>query len=548
MTRAKSKYAVLLAILVLLTPMLAVSGAARQEGMVERLNLGGFGGGSNPQSNFNPYVVNKLAGTAAYIYEPLMILNLNSCEIIPWLATQHQWTDPQTLVLTMREGVTWSDGTPFTAADVAFSFGLLQKYPPLDEVAVWQGIASVTAAHPTVTIAFKEPGAFLFQKVVERLIVPKHLWEGVADPVTYTNDEPVGTGPFRFKNFNGQQLTLERNDTYWQAEKVRVQEVIYTKADEGQINQLKLAEGAFDSNAMFVPDIEQTYVAKDPEHNHYWFPQGSPISLYFNVTMAPFDDPEFRRGVAYAIDRNEIAQKAQFGYVQPASQTGLNVPGHQAFIDPAIPNAGLIPYDVAQADQIFAAAGYTKDGDGKLLGKDGKAVQFTFSVQAGWNDWVQASQIIQEDLAAVGITMDVQTITPDIVIADRKAGNYQATFGVDGGSCTMYDNFNNPLNSALTAPAGKDAISNFIRWQDPQTDQLLAQLRAAADPETQKPILFQLEQIMMTKFPFIPLWYGAIWFEYSTRNAVGWPNAENPYAKPGNNNNDLLIITSLTPA
>jgi peptide/nickel transport system substrate-binding protein len=377
------------------------------------------------------------------------------------------------------------------------------------------------------------------------VIVPRHLWSEVDDPMTFTNDQPVGTGPYMLKSFNGQELVVERNPTYWQADKIRVQELVFTKASEGQVNQLRLAEGAYDWNAMFVPDIENSYVAKDPEHNKYWFPQGGVISLYLNLTMAPFDDVEFRRGLAYAIDREEIRQKAQFGYVDVATQVGLNLPGHQDYLDPSIPNQGFVPYDPAKALEILNAAGYTREGDGPLKGKDGQEVQFTFSVQSGWNDWVQAAEVIREDLAAIGITMDVQAGTPDIVIADRASGNFEATFGVFGGTCSMYSNFADPLASERTKPVGEEATSNFVRWQDPETDQLLAQLRAAPDAETQKPILYQLEQIMYNEVPVIPLWYGARWFEYRTANAVGWPSAEDPYALP---EQMLLVLTHLQPA
>ena len=130
---------------------------------------------------------------------------------------------------------------------------------------------------------------------------------GRQDPVTFLNEKPVGTGPFKFESFNPQQLVCDRNPDYWQADKIKVQELVYTKAErQGQVDQLRLADGEYDWNAMYVPNIEQVFVAKDPEHNHYWFPAGgSSISLCMNLTKAPFNDVEFRRGMAYAIDRDK---------------------------------------------------------------------------------------------------------------------------------------------------------------------------------------------------------------------------------------------------
>ncbi len=130
--------------------------------------------------------------------------------------------------------------------------------------------------------------------------------------------------------FNQRQLTLKRNPDYWQADKIKVEKLVFTKAEGGnQVENLKLAQGEYDMNAMFVPNIEQAYVARDPEHNQYWFPAGGAIGLGMNLQKAPFNDVEFRRAMAYAINREEIINKAQFGYVTQASQTGLVLPGQK---------------------------------------------------------------------------------------------------------------------------------------------------------------------------------------------------------------------------
>ncbi|MBO0884958.1 MAG: hypothetical protein J2P17_32410, partial [Mycobacterium sp.] len=101
------------------------------------------------------------------------------------------------------------------------------------------------------------------------------------------------------------------------------------------------------------------------------------------------------------------------------------------------------------------------------------------------------------------------------------------------------------LSSKNTAPIGKPATSNQIRWKDPKTDALLAELRSTPNVADQKPIVQKLEHIMVDKVPFIPLWYGAIWFEYSTKNAVGWPTKNDPYSNPWD---QPLIITHLRAA
>ncbi len=517
--------------------------ATASTSMIDHLDFGSFGGGSNPQVNYNPYSPNVL--TPGYTFEPLYIINTYNCSPTPWLATAYRWANPRTLVYTIRSGVKWNDGRAFGPADVVFTYNLLKRQPALDLYGVWQALASVSSSGSTVTMTFKAPAANMFQRVNNVLIVPQHVWGSVSDPVKYTNTGAVGTGPFKPTSFNGQELVLSRNASYWQAGKVRVAQLIFhNNQGGGQVDQLNLATGKYDTNAMFVPNIQQVYISKDPQHNHYWFPAGGSIALGFNLTKAPFNDPKFRQAVAYAIDRQSISNKAEYGYVATASQTGLTLPRQKDWLAPGISNQGMVPYDATQAANLLAKAGYKKS-NGKLLGKNGKPIEFTFLVQNGYTDWIQASQIVQQNLQALGMTVNVQTPSPDQVAAQTSVGNFDLAIAVHGGSCSMYDNYHDMFYSKASAPIGQKAISNFIRWTDPNTDRLIDQLQQTTDVSSQKRAVYGLQKILINEFPTIPLWYGAVWFEYSTKHATGWPNERNPYAGPGD---PLLIITHLQPA
>lgn len=519
--------------------------ATDTHGRVTALNLGSFGGGTNPQKNFNPYSPNALS--FGYTYEPLYLVSQYNCAQTPWLATGYQWSGSKKLTFTIRSGVKWSDGKPFTAADVAFTFDLFKKYPAIDTNGIWRTLSSVTTAgSDKVTFTFKVASTPSFTPIAQTLIVPQHVWSSVGDPTKYTNANPVGTGPYNVKSFNGQQLVLQRNPKYWQASKVKVDQLIFHSAGGGsEVDKLRLARGEYDTNAMFVQDIQKTYVAKDPKHNHYWFPPGGVISLFMNLTEKPFSDVAFRKALTYAIDREQIANKAEFGYVKTASQTGLVLPRQQQWLASGIANDGNIGYNQAKADAMLTAAGYKKDSGGHRLGKNGKPLSMTFKVEAGYLDWIQAAQIIQTDLKALGIKVGLQTIQPDTLDNEKKLGNFDLAFGVHGGTCNMFSNYQQPLASDQTAPIGKPAVSNYVRWKNANTDQLLTELQQATAQKQQQQLVGQLEKTMMNQVPMIPLWYGAVWFEYSTKKAVGWPTAQHPYANPGDN---LLIITHLKPS
>lgn len=518
-------------------------------GRVSYLNFGDFGGGAAPKPNYNPYLdATKLAATT-YLFEPLMVTEGYSCKQIPFLGTDYTWTDPKTLVFKTRQGVKWNDGEPFTAADVAFSFNLLKKYPVLDPQGVWQtDLSSVTATgDDEVTLSFSAPGASAFPTVSAVQVVPEHVWSKVKDPTTFTNAKnPVGTGPMTVKSMNPQELVIERNPDYWQSDQVKVQEIRFHKADAGgQVEQLKLSRGFYDQNGMFVQDIKKTYVDRDPKHHHYWYAPGGVIAIYMNLTEKPFDDVEFRKALLTAFDHDKVVEKAQLGYVESASQTGLVIPGQEAWLPDGIENEGKEPYDEAAADAALTAAGYKKDAQGNRLDKSGKPIKFTFKVPGDYLDWVAASDILIANLKDLGFDVEQDTPTPAAHDEERKTGNYDMMFGVYGGSCNMYRNYADPLDSTRTAPIGKPALSNETRWQDPETDKLLGDLKVASDEASQKEAVAGLANIMMNEVPSIPIWYGAKWFQYDTTRAVGWPNEKDPYSAGGDS---LVVLTHLRPA
>ncbi len=513
------------------------------DGLVPFINLGDYAPGAQPQRNFNPFSPNK--AVVGYTFETLYQVDGFNCGETPWLATEYAWEGTQKLTFTLREGVKWHDGKPFTADDVVFTYEMIKQYPALDTKGVGPALTSVTAAGNQVTMEFAKPAVLLFSKVAMIEIVPKHIWANAGDPVRFTNTDAIGTGPYKVKTFNARQMVLERDPNYWQADKVKVQELRFTHSPEGQVDQLRLERGEYDMNSMFVPEIDEVYVSKDPEHNKYWFAPGGVISLYPNLTKAPFDDVAFRRALVSAFDRQGIADKAQFGYVETASQTGLILPNQEEWLDPDIENGGHVETDVDTAKSALDDAGYTVDGEGRRLGKDGQPLSFEFKVPAGWNDWIQAAQIIRSDFDKLGIQVDVTTPQQATYEQDRGVGNYDLLFGVYGGDCNIHKDFADPLASAQSADIGKVAVSNFNRWRDPETDGLLDDLQVAGDEETQRSAVHELQRVMMEDVPNIPLWYGAKWFQYRTARASGWPSAEDPYAV---STDVLLIITRLQPA
>ncbi len=217
--------------------------------------------------------------------------------------------------------------------------------------------------------------------------------------MTWTNDNPVATGPFtEVTKFEAQIYVLEKNPYYWQAGKPYFQGIRYPAFADNDAANLALAKGELDWTGNFVPDIENTFVAKDPANFHYYFVGGDAVLLYINLTLKPFDNPDVRKAISMGIDRQMIVETAMFNYIPPADATGLG-DTYSVWKDPAAVAAGTwVNYDVAAANAALDAAGLTKGSDGIRVDQDGKPMKYTLIVPSGWTDWISAAQIIAQNM------------------------------------------------------------------------------------------------------------------------------------------------------
>ncbi len=502
------------------------------------------------QDNFSPFSPNQRSGTP-YMYEPLEYVNPLNGAYTPFLATGHSFVNNKTLRFTIRSGARWSDGKPLTAGDVVFTFKLLKKYPALDSAGAWQHLASVSASGNAVTFRFSSPDVPFAQAIAQTLIVPQHVWSKVANPVTFTNPHPVVSGPYKLESFNPNQYVLTRNSDCWQAGQAKVGQLVFPALTGNQSSQLELSSGSYSWASVFVPDIKHTWVAKDAAHNKYWFPPGGTISLYLNLAKSPYRSQAFRQALDYGLNKSVIAQRAEDGYVQPASQSGLLLPGLRAWLDPSLASKGQIPYQPKRAAALFARAGFHSAG-GKLTGPGGQ-VKMTIITPSGFTDWLQGAQVIQQQLGKLGIAVAIQTPQYAAYNTDLQTGQFDAAIGAFGGSGNPYLDLSGLLSSSLTAPVGKPAASNYERYRSPATDRLLTALQSTTSGAQQKHDVYALEHAMVTQVPVVALFYGATWGEYSTKSFTGWPDAAHPYAPPApygspppDRSTPLMIITHLT--
>ena len=508
--------------------------------------------------NFNPLTTATAARwpTLAGIYEPLFVFNSIRAEYVPWLGVAREWReDNLVLRVTARDSVLWSDGRPFTARDVAFTFELLRRHRALDRRGVWGFLAGVQAIDAR-TVDFRFQRVFIpgFDEVAAQQIVPEHVWKDVADPVTFANENPVATGPFtEVRVFQNQVYELGRNPRYWQAGLPKVEALRCPAYPGNDRANLALVFDEVDWAGNFIPAIDRVFVRRQPQTHQYWFPlTGSCIFLYANTTRAPFDDVRVRKALSMAIDRDLLVDVALYRYSRPADATGLS-DAYTAWRNPEIAASGedWMRYDLAGANALLDAAGYPRAADGMRRKPDGTPWQYDILTVSGWSDWVRASQVIARGLRTLGVQATVRTYDFSAWFQRVQEGNFDLSLGYSFEGPTPYSFYRWLMSSATVKPTGVASMGNWHRYGSPAADQALLAFEREPDPARQRELSDAMQRAFVADAPAIPLYPNPSWAEYNTGRFAGFPSAADPYADPSPNKFDrgetLLVLTTLTP-
>jgi peptide/nickel transport system substrate-binding protein len=505
--------------------------------------------------NNNPFLPSSASTSLGYkymIYEPLVMQN----QVKPtdpgkaWLATRWSWnTNYTTLTATIRSGIKWSDGKPLTAADVAYTFSLLKKYPSLNINAL--PVSTTSSSGNTATINFSSPQFVDQYKILtQTFIVPQHVWSTIADPTTDTVKNPIGSGPYTLKSFTSQTVVLEERSSYWQ-HLPQIKELRYTSYNDNNAQTTALADGAAEWSFVFIPNAKAVYTSKDPVHNQMWFPPVLGVhGLWFNTTKAPLNNPALRKAISMVINRHDIFEQGEDGYFYPQvnNVTGIPTPAGNSFIAPQYANDNVSP-NVAAAKQVLTSAGYTFSGS-TLHDPSGKAVTFTLSDPSGWSDYQTDLAIIKDNLTQIGVNANIDKANEDAWTKNVDTGEFDAVMHWTNNGSTPYDIYESAMDGAQYKPVGTGGVNgDWGRFNDPQATAALKQYADATTNADRTAAMNTLQQIMVAQNPMVPTSAANAGGEYSTKHWVGWPSAANPYA-PAQPTlpNALDIVLHLKPA
>jgi peptide/nickel transport system substrate-binding protein len=508
-------------------PTSGSSGVPRQGGTVTISNEQG----QTWPCNFNPFNPSNNLESIGFVYEPLVFVNLlRNQETTPMLAASYTWTpDKKSITFTLRTGVTWSDGQPFGADDVVFTFDVMKRFPSTDLYSLWKGagLQSVTSSGDTVTMKFAQPAQTYFFNFADQIgIVPKHIWDTgapAAHPDTWPDQQPIGTGPFEVNPCTPNNIQYTANPHYWQKGKPYIQKVEYPAyLDNGPANN-DLASGKAQWGSQFIPNINAFYLSRSTD-NHTWSPPVTSVAIYPNLDPSHPATSKLavRQAITQALDRQQISRIGEGGQQPPSNQTGVVTPTFDKYFDAAALTAsGYDKPNVAKATQLMQSAGYSPAHPLKL----------TIITITGYTDWDASLAVIKQQLQPIGIDLTVQDLAMQTFDSRLYRGDFDlAYYGETGGPAPYYEMRRN-MYSKNTAPLGTDAGSNYERYRNPAVDALFDQY-ASADDAQQVAITKQLEKYMLDDVPVIPTTEGVDWFQYNTKDIAGWPTPQDPYAQP----------------
>ena len=507
--------------------------------------------GAITTESHNPYLGDSSAskyGYAKVIFEPLALVNpTGDLGTTPWLAESVEWSDDYTeLTVVPRSGVNWSDGEPFTADDIVFTFEMYLTGTLTDAAGL--GVEDVSVDGDAVTIAFANSKFTAQSRTLHTPIVPKHIWENIDDP----NSDPltgeglaVGTGPYVLDNWSTESVTLTANPDYWGGE-LAVPTLNYISYGDNAALTTALVSGEADWAQAFIPQIESSYLAADEANEFLVSPTAGAATLFMNLQTKPFNDPALRQALAWTIDRQAYVDIAREG----ASEAVWNVTGLSELLQgELLPEFEGEDYavDVDRARGILEDAGYTW-ADDKLIDPDGEAVSFSISVPAGWSDWNTEQALISEEVGeALGIEVRVDQPDWGGWDAARQEGTFQAIIHWLEDTGNVYGLYTSTMDPKWIVDGR--AQFNFGRFDDPAVSAALNTYANAASDDERAEASAVLQTAFAENVPAIPLGAHPLLGEYNTRNYVGWPSDDDQYAsadptQPG----IVLVLTKLQAA
>jgi len=547
------------------------SAPAEQPAKVERKDILIIPGNVNVPAPdmWNPYIPGSfiLQGMNQNMMEPLFMLNYETGKVEGWLAESYAANETQDeVVVTLKPGTEWSDGTPLTSEDVVFTINMLKEYAPQlnwsGSVKQWvKSVEAVDDRKIKFTLTGSNP-LFVMENLAgttSQAIVPlpKHIWEG-KDPVTFKNEfdektgSPVFSGPYVVKNFSSTQFDYKRNDNWWGAKSgafpLPAPLEIHRPwvADQAPRDQMLVNDEA-DLGGGNSPSTNLALMAQNPKLVSYtdkpplgWI-DPCPRMLTINSTVAPWDKKELRRALSYAINRQQIVDVVNEGAGATSSFIFPDYAGMKVYQD-AIADiiAPIGEFNQDKARKLIEGQGYKLDaGSGKYVSADGKTLTLDIVLPPFMEPW---ARMVAQQLNDVNVDAVLRILEWGVFRDQTGRGNFTAATQWDGcgsviepwfGMQRYHKKWVNPIGTAGTEYV--DNTNNGGRWVNDEYSALVDKMGGLplGDPKIVD-LMKQAVTIFADEMPDIPLVQTPAFYLYNTTYWTNWPTADNNYVQPPN--------------
>ena len=472
--------------------------------------------------DFNMFSPNQQDATNGMIYEPMFFYNtVKDGDIKPWLGLSYKWSNGgQTLTVQLRHGVKWTDGKPFTSADVVYTFDQALHSTALNKYGL--PLASVAADGTYgVTINFTKPAYTDAYYALGRVeIVPQHIWKSISNPTTFLNEHPVGTGAYILTKFSPQVFELTANPHYYLPGLPHFKTVRFIGYTGNTTMDAAIIAGQLDWTGAFIPNIKQTYLAKDPK----FVVSDIPLATNFlmpNMATGPTTKLAVRQAISAALDRTSISNTVYNGYAPPSNPEALITPNYSSVLDPSLASARFPSPNAAAAKNILTKAGVATP------------LTLTVKMVAGYTDYLSALQIIQQELKPAGINLVIDQEAYTAFTSDQDNGNFQLVIAGFGFTPDPWSYYYSLLDSSIAPAIGKaDTVGNYGRYRNPQVDSLLSQIADTVNTSVQNPAFYKIENIFAQQLPLIPLYEAQNEIEFNGHHVGNIPTVTNAYGAP----------------